>query len=176
MNKSYVQDLLTERHYLNGPDNVACKCVNLEYPVNDVRTDRSPSAENSYVVCQSEHSMEPSTTAGGLTGVAHFLPKFLSVRVELALFPRSRTASSLTDIYRHVAVARWRGWGRWLKSGYSVLLVHDSHVTSREYALQPCAFIASFGPVGVHKLCDGDAIVRKDGKISIVGRMVFVES
>lgn len=85
------------------------------------------------MVVSTEHP-DPSTIKG-LTSVAHFFPEFLSIRVELALFPRSRAAPTLTDVYRHVAVARRRRWGTWVKSGHSILLVHNSHVTSGKYAL-----------------------------------------
>ncbi len=63
-----------------------------------------------------------------------------------------------------------------MKGAHSTLVVYNSHVNPGKYALQSCAFITSFGPIGIHELRDEDAIVREYGKIPIVGRMIFVEA
>ena len=92
------------------------------------------------------------------TSVAHFLPELLPIRTQLALLRRHPTASALTDIQRHITIARLRWWRRPMMSE-STFLFHDSHVASRKDAFQTCALILSLGPIGIHEFCDDDAIV-----------------
>ena len=58
---------------------------------------------------------------------------------------------------------------------HGVLLIHDCHIASREYALHASTFIAAFRPVCIHELCDEDAVIRENGEITGIRWMVFVE-
>ena len=51
-------------------------------------------------------------------------------------------------------------------SHHGVLLIHDSHIASREYALHSSTFVTTFRPVCVHELGDKDSVIREDGEIA----------
>ena len=55
------------------------------------------------------------------------------------------------------------------------LFVYNSYVAPRKDALKACPRIESFGPVGIHKLCDEDTVVGKNSQVASIRRMVFVE-
>ena len=49
---------------------------------------------------------------------------------------------------------------------HSSLLINDSDIASREYALHSSTFVAAFCPIRVHELGDKDAVIWKDGEIA----------
>ena len=154
-----------------SPDQTPCRksspspfAMPLEDAIYNVGSNCSPSAENSYTHVSKSNALE--LFMGKLTGVAHFLPKFLPVGVKFTLLSRGRATPTLRDIHRHITIAGLHRWRRGLKSAHSTLLVHDCNITSRENSFQPGAFVPSFCPVGIHKFCNDDAVVGQNGKIT----------
>ena len=105
---------------------------------------------------------------GRLTSIAHFLPELLPVCIELTLLSRHRAAPTLADIHRHVTIIGLHRGRRGLVASHGTLIIHDSNVAARKYALHPSAFVSSLCPVGIHEFGDEDAVVGQDSEITCI--------
>ena len=90
--------------------------------------------------------------------------------------PAKSSAAGLGNFKWHVSVTGARGWGWWgLCRPNNRLLIHYIYIASGKDTLLASPLVVAFGPVRIHILHDGDAVVGEDGEVAGVGRVIGVE-